>query len=106
MAGLAELLAAAAGPYDTPLTPEQEQQFQLWKQQYAPRDSGMDYDLRGAFLEGVKRDEASGHWTDQFKKPNHPTFSDQSQYSSREHPGGHWYGDKFVPFGPRLNPRR
>src|SRR4051812_40288984 len=34
--------------YNTILTPDEETQFQAWKQQHAPQDSGEDYDLRGA----------------------------------------------------------
>src|SRR5262245_39669562 len=49
-----------------------------------------DYDLRGAFKSGAAADER-GHLTDQFKKPNHPTFSDQSQYHGHGGlEGGHW----------------
>jgi hypothetical protein len=48
-----------------------------------------DYDLRGAFLEGAKPE--AGHLTDQFKKPNHMTFSSDSQYSGRNgEVGGRW----------------
>lgn len=30
------------------------------------------------------------HYPDTYKKPNHPTFSDESIYSTKETPGGHW----------------
>jgi hypothetical protein len=30
------------------------------------------------------------HATDEYKRPNHMTFSDESKYSNNEHPGGHW----------------
>lgn len=30
------------------------------------------------------------HFPDTYKKPNHPTFSDESIYSTQETPGGHW----------------
>jgi hypothetical protein len=79
--------------YDTPLTPEEEADFQLWKQIYAPNDSGFDYDLRGAFKAGLKPDQRTGHWPDTFKKPNHPTFSDQSNYAKvRPDLAGSWIG--------------
>jgi hypothetical protein len=84
--------------YETTLTPEQEQQFQDWKAKYAPKDSGEDYDLRGAFQAGLTPDPETGHWPDTFKKPNHPTFSDQSIYAqAAPQLAGHWEGDKFVP---------
>lgn len=91
--------AAAVDPqqYDTKLTPEEEQQFQTWKQKYAPQDSGQDYDLRGAFKAGLQPDPQTGHWPDTFKKPNHPTFSNQSMYASqRPDLAGSWQGDQYI----------
>lgn len=84
--------------YNTTLTPEQEQEFAAWKQKQAPSDSGEDYDLRGAFKAGVVPDPKSGHWPDQFKKPNHPTFSNESQYATGADAAkaGRWKGQKFV----------
>jgi cell wall-associated NlpC family hydrolase len=83
---------------DTPLSPDGETAFQKWKSQYAPQDSGFDYDLRGAFSAGLKPDPQSGHWPDTYKKPNHPTFSDQSRYA-KDYPdrAGHWHGDQYFP---------
>jgi hypothetical protein len=83
------------GQYDTPLNPEQESKFQQWlQQQSATRGRDMsqdmyDYDLRGAWLSGAEA-AANGHLPDTFKKPNHPTFSDQSKYSTPQMPGGVW----------------
>lgn len=82
--------------FDTKLSSDEEQQFQQWKAQYAPRDSGADYDLRGAFKAGLQPDPQTGHWPDTFKKPNHPTFSDQSQYAAYGNPG-RWEGEKYIP---------
>lgn len=83
--------------YETKLTPEEEQQFQQWKAQYAPQDSGQDYDLRGAFKAGLQPDPQTGHWPDTFKKPNHPTFSTQSMYASqRPELAGTWQGDQYI----------
>jgi hypothetical protein len=31
-------------PFDTPLDPQEETQFQQWKTINAPQDSGVDYD--------------------------------------------------------------
>lgn len=85
--------------YNTTLTPEEEQAFTQWKQQYAPNDSGEDYDLRGAFQAGLQPDPQTGHWPDTFKKPNHPTFSNQSRYAvdSDAAKAGTWNGNTFVP---------
>lgn len=50
--------------YDTQLSPEEELQFQKWKAIHAPKDSGQDYDLRGAFKAGLAPDPKTGHWPD------------------------------------------
>jgi hypothetical protein len=56
-------------PFDTPLSPPDEQAFQQWfaknKQSGAihPQDTGQDYDLRGAFKAGVTPG-ADAHWPD------------------------------------------
>lgn len=89
------------GRFDTALSPAEEAKFQVWKKKHAPKDSGEDYDLRGAFKAGLVPDPKTGHWSDRFKKPNHPTFSNESQYY-KEAPekAGRWTGakhDKFVP---------
>lgn len=72
-------------------------QFQEWKEKYAPNDSGDDYDLRGAFDAGLTPD-ANGHWPDIFKRPNHPTFSDQSVFAIGRNASkaGRWEGDRFI----------
>lgn len=84
--------------YDTALSADEESAFQGWKQRYAPKDSGEDYDLRGAFKAGVTPDAASGHWPDTYKKPNHPTFSVESQYA-KDAPdrAGRWEGETYIP---------
>lgn len=81
--------------FETHLEPQEEQAFLKWKERNAPHDSGADYDLRGAFLAGVVPAK-NGHFPDTFKKPNHPTFSDQSKYARFGTPG-HWEGETFVP---------
>ena len=84
--------------YDTKLSAGEEKKFQEWKAKNAPNDSGQDYDLRGAFKAGVKPDAETGHWPDTWKKPNHPTFSDQSIYANdRPDLAGKWEGDKYIP---------
>jgi len=94
----------AASPYDTRLAPDEETQFQGWKQTYAPNDSGQDYDLRGAFKAGLEPDPATGHWPDTYKKPNHPTFSNESQYADYGQPGS-WRGEKFIAPGGNAEPQ-
>lgn len=98
--------AGKPGQFDTPLSAEDEKSFQAWKQKYAPKDSGGDYDLRGAFKAGLKPDPKSGHWPDTFKKPNHPTFSVESKYASAApDKAGHWDGDTYVPARAVLAPK-
>jgi hypothetical protein len=72
--------------YNTQLSPEQEKAFQ--QTPYA-RDT-YDYDARGEFAAGSNRDNPTGHGRDTFKKPNHPTFSTGSQYSTGNETGGQW----------------
>lgn len=95
--------------FNTKLSPDQQSAFQAWKAKYAPNDDGSDYDLQGAFLAGVKPDPGRGHFPDTFKKPNHPTFSDQSQYSGVDDgkggtlQGGKWGDDNsFTPSATNL----
>jgi len=35
------------------------------------------------------------HFPDTYKRPNHPTFSNESIYSTPENPGGSWTGEKY-----------
>jgi len=84
--------------FETVLSPNEEKQFLVWKKQYASRDSGVDYDLRGAFIANLKPDGKTGHWPDTFKKPNHPTFSVESQYAKfAPERAGSWQGENYIP---------
>lgn len=88
--------------FNTPLTPEEERDFQKWRMSLPiALQSDYDYDLRGAYINGYGPDE-NQHMTDLFKKPNHPTFSNESYYSTPEHPGGTWDGDIFIPTGAQI----
>ncbi len=91
-----------APAFETSLSAQEEQAFRQWKGRYAPRDSGADYDLRGAFKAGLMPDAQTGHWPDTYKKPNHPTFSDQSIYASLTGTKpGTWQGETYRPMeGP------
>lgn len=84
--------------YDTKLSAPDEKRFQSWKQRFAPNDSGYDYDFRGAFKAGVVPDLDNGHWPDTFKKPNHPTFSNESQYAKGDMAkyAGKWDGENYI----------
>ena len=95
--------AAAGRPesgYDTELTSEAEKAFQAWRARTSPHDTGRDYDLRGAFADGLDRD-GRGHLPDTYKKPNHETFSDESQYAQFAPAfAGMWNGEQYTPKGP------
>lgn len=87
--------------FTTPLRDDEQAGYNEWKNKNAPNDSGADYDLPGAFKDGLSPAD-NGHFSDKFKKPNHPTFSNESQYS-RQHPelpSGSWLGDHFFPPAP------
>lgn len=95
--------------YNTKLTPDQEQQFENWAAKQQPttgRDVTKDlynYDLKGWWLENKGASLTGGHLTDKFKKPNHPTFSNESIYEGTpsleggKNTGGTWDGEKFIP---------
>lgn len=83
--------------YNTKLSAKDEAAFETWvkKQSAAVRrdvaNDTYDYDLRGWWKANPGTDMNGGHLTDQFKKPNHPTFSTGSQYSGRDgQQGGEW----------------
>lgn len=87
---------AVGDDYNTDLG-DDEPSFQRWKSKAAPNDSGHDYDLRGAYKAGLKPGK-DGHWPDTFKKPNHPTFSNESKYApNAPDRAGSWDGDTYVP---------
>lgn len=52
-----------------------------------------DYDIRGAYEAGIDPDER-GHLTDEFKLPNHITYSDESRAAKEKNapPAGKWVG--------------
>lgn len=89
--------------YDTPLSDDEQKAYSDWatKGGRDPEQEKNDYDLQGYFKSGGQLD--SGHMPDTFKKPNHPTFSDESQYHGKDgNVGGSWSqtpsgGDAFTP---------
>lgn len=91
--------------HNTELEPSEEAKYQSWvktQSKKVGRDVSkdeIDYDLRGDWKQGAERDER-GHGGDLFKKPNHPTFSEESQYhgtpdeEGKPQVGGKWIRDK------------
>lgn len=86
--------------YNTQLSPEDEKVFQKWAQSQNKLQDLYDYDVRGLWKSGQANME--GHGPDTYKKPNHPTFSDESIYHGVDnHEGGHWEGEApFEAFTP------
>ena len=88
--------------YNTDLSPKAEERFQAWLKGQS-KDKGrdmskdlIDYDLRGFWKSGAHAEEKSGHGPDTYKKPNHPTFSDESKYHGVMAPhGGNYMGGKW-----------
>jgi hypothetical protein len=90
--------------YETTLTKGAEEAYR--KKFGAPE--GGDYDLRGAFAEGLTDGKKAvvtgqgvyfpGHLPDTYKKPDHETFSNESAYSQYEpNLAGSWDGDRYTP---------
>lgn len=73
--------------FNTPLDPEDRQGFDS---KFSKQDL-VDYDMQGWYK--ANKDtamEPGQHYPDTFKKPNHPTFSDESMYSNDQAKGGRW----------------
>lgn len=83
-----EIDAQAKPSYDSQLTPEQQDAY---SKKFGPNDS-LDYDMQGYFKANPDLEHKEGaHFPDTFKKPNHPTFSDESIYHGQDgNEGGHW----------------
>lgn len=59
---------------------------------------GQDYDYQGYTAKYGEPDQSKGqHLTDEFKLPQHITFSDESVYSNKQTPGGRWQKEKGDP---------
>lgn len=116
--GLADEPPDMTNQYNTALSPQDEAAYQAWGKQQAatperngrnPASDTYDYDMRGFWKSGMKF-AGNGHGGDLYKKPNHPTFSNQSQYSGRDgYKGGTWSGGQdgapwgFTPSQTNLN---
>jgi hypothetical protein len=91
--------------YDTKLSYSDEEKY---RKTFGP-DASVDYDMRGYFKANPKAtpNQEGVHYPDTYKKPNHPTFSMDSQYNGVD---GNWGGvwgteddkDTFVPSSTNL----
>ncbi len=94
--------------YNTQLNPKEEAVYQEWAFTNNREKDTQDYDMRGAWKQGIQQSK-DNHFPDTFKKPNHPTFSDQSVYHGTYRPnkekfiGGNWSKwDSNTVFTPSL----
>jgi len=79
-----------AKEFNTALNTEQKAAYDKWAAATGRTKDVENYDLQGYFLKyGAQR--GGGHLTDEFKKPNHPTFSTESIYNGTNGmTGGEW----------------
>jgi hypothetical protein len=88
--------------FNTPLSRKGQFAFQNWvhrenakSKRNIYRDKA-NYDIQGFYATRQKR--VGGHGTDKFKKPSHPTFSDESIYQGiKGYKGGTWGENSFKP---------
>jgi hypothetical protein len=75
--------------FNTPIPADRQKEFQKWLTPKRSRDM-QSYDMQGFFLSGQGQ-APNGHYTDEFKKPNHITFSNESKYHQPGvYEGGSW----------------
>ena len=107
--------------FNTPLSSMQQVEYDRWISRMEKgggrpniKNDVEDYDLQGFWKSGGRFESSEEHGFDRFKKPNHPTFSDESQYSGITDPvlgkvkGGTWSGSeeagwKFSPSSEMLD---
>ena len=87
--------------YNTPISTQQQEQYRRYVASLPkPLQNESDYDLQGYWLKYGQHEEPQKlgqHMTDEFKKPNHVTFSNESIYHNEhdglgaKHQGGKWY---------------
>ena len=89
--------------YNTPLNEEERKGLYEWLMELSMQEGRNafsdlnDYDMAGAYKSGQNEQGGNGHFADTFKKPNHPTFSDESQYNGVDgYYGGRWSEDNGV----------
>ena len=75
--------------FNTTLAPEEEALFQVWAEKAGRARDVYDYDLRGAWKDNATK-AMKGHLPDTYKKPNHPTFSQESVYAKTVGGAGSW----------------
>lgn len=83
--------------YNTDLSKEDRAKFGDWLKDQSSKTGRdvkkdlYDYDLGGWFQKNGAQELSGAHLTDEYKKPNHPTFSNQSVYHGVDGvEGGQW----------------
>lgn len=83
-------MADLTAKYNTKLSKDDEAKFQEWAAANPRLGSTYDYDARGFWKSGAGASD-NGHGSDQWKKSNHATFSDESAYHGVDgFKGGKW----------------
>lgn len=90
-----EVAGESASSYDTKLSPKKEAEYQTWVKEQSKKQGrsieSSDYDMRGFFNDSKSEKGDNGHYPDTYKKPSHPTFSDESKYHGVDgNEGGKW----------------
>lgn len=99
-------------PERTVLTPFEEWRFREWAKANNVTDVDhpeLRYDYRGYWKstaakgQDTRKDYPDGpHFPDTYKQHGHPTFSEESQYSTGPGDGGTWIGERFQSSGAPL----
>lgn len=92
---------AKPGPYQTRLSPKEEERFHKWAHRFKKKQGitvNKEYDYRGwwrsaSINERHKAIHKGGHFTDKYKTPYDTSFSNQSKYSKKNNPDK-WRKDK------------
>lgn len=97
-AGWVDLYAKPVQPYKYKPT------YEEFVKTANPDYIGDDYDLEAAYknlplktMQAWAKDPEKNHLPDTYKKPNHPTFSNESMYYKEGMPAVKWEGDKAIP---------
>ena len=85
-----------------------DKEFQKWYskntlegQSKIPYSDTLSYDYY-SFFKDKRVGNIEDHFPDTYKRPNHPTFSNESIYSTPEKPGGSWKGETYSKKGKFL----
>lgn len=88
-----------------------DKEFEKWYSQNTlegrnnvPYSNDLSYDYYSFYKNGDYKNKnfnIEQHFPDTYKRPTHPTFSNESIYSTRKNPGGSWIGEKYIKPAPQ-----